>query len=92
MSIIKELSTGCEMKTVTMDYITENLKQKVYDTYCTDIKIYDRAKQFRFKRRFLGFSCLSIENNKKPIKVNNRENVIPMNMQISTGRIMFNCY
>lgn len=44
------------------------------------------------ERRFLGFSCLSIENNKKPIKVNNRENVIPMNMQISAGRIMFNCY
>lgn len=66
-SIIKELSTGCEMKTVTMDYITENLKQKVYDTYCTDIKIYDRAKQFRFER-LLEYLLAAIDDSIKQKK------------------------
>lgn len=66
-SIIKELSTGCEMKTVTMDYITETLKQKVYDTYCTDIKIYDKAKQFRFER-LLEYLLAAIDDSIKQKK------------------------
>ncbi|MCD7731613.1 MAG: hypothetical protein LUI05_09000 [Oscillospiraceae bacterium] len=51
-----------------MDTMIENIKQKVFDTYCTDIKIFERAKQCRLERilEYLLFEIEeSIKNKKK---------------------------
>ncbi len=48
--VINDITTGCSIRVCSMDSIMESLNQKISETYCTDIKIYERAKQSRTER------------------------------------------
>ena len=48
--IIKELSRRCTVITRSFDELKEELLKTFTDTYCTDVKIYEKAKERRFER------------------------------------------
>lgn len=47
---IKDLTKKCSVRVCSMGLIMESLDQKISETYCTDIKVYERAKQSRSER------------------------------------------
>lgn len=67
-NFITNITIKCVISVVSMDTMIENIKQKVFDTYCTDIKIFEKAKQCRLERilEYLLFEIEeSIKNKKK---------------------------
>lgn len=48
--IIKELSLKCNVVVKSLDDIITDLCQKIMETYCSDIKVYNRAKKSRAER------------------------------------------
>ena len=66
--IIKELSGKCIVEVSSMDSTVNDLCQIIIKTYCTDIKIYERAKQARCERfveYLLAEIDAAIKNKKK---------------------------
>lgn len=48
--LISDITTDCSIRVSSMDSIIDDLCQKISETYCTDIKVYERAKQSRTER------------------------------------------
>lgn len=48
--LISDITTDCSIRVCSMDSIIDDLCQKISETYCTDIKVYERAKQSRTER------------------------------------------
>jgi hypothetical protein len=48
--IITNLSNKCEVYAISLDEVSARISQKVSDTYCKDIKVYDKAKSIRVQR------------------------------------------
>ena len=59
--IIKELSVKCIVEISSMDSTINNLCQIIIETYCTDIKIYERAKLARCER-FVEYLLAEIDS------------------------------
>lgn len=60
-NIIKELTAKCDISTKPMEVVINHLRQKFFETYCPDIKIYEKAKSCRFER-FLEYLLYDIED------------------------------
>jgi len=67
-SLILKFTKKCVIDVYSEDQILSGLKQKIIDTYCTDIKVYEKAKQIRCDRiveYFMSEIDESIKNKKK---------------------------
>lgn len=58
--IIRELSQRCIVITRSFDELKEELLKTFKDTYCTDVKIYEKAKERRFER-FIEYVIAEID-------------------------------
>lgn len=60
MEIISDLSQRCIVTTRSFDEMKEVLSKTFIDTYCTDVKIYEKAKERRFER-FIEYVITEID-------------------------------
>ena len=58
--IIRELSQRCTITNRSFDELKEELLKTFTDTYCTDVKIYEKAKERRFER-FIEYIVAEID-------------------------------
>lgn len=58
--IIRDLSQRCTIITRSFDEMKEELLKVFTDTYCTDVKVYEKAKERRFER-FIGYVVAEID-------------------------------
>lgn len=58
--IIRELSQRCTIITRSFNELKEELLKTFTDTYCTDVKIYEKAKERRFER-FIEYIVAEID-------------------------------
>lgn len=61
MEIIKALSQRCIITTRSFDEMKEVLSKTFIDIYCTDVKIYEKAKERRFER-FIEYIIAEIDD------------------------------
>lgn len=58
--IIRDLSQRCIITTRSFDEMKEELLKVFTDTYCTDVKVYEKAKERRFER-FIEYVVAEID-------------------------------
>lgn len=61
MEIIRDLSQRCIIMAQSFDEIKKALSETFTDTYCTDVKIYEKAKERRFER-FIEYMIAEIDD------------------------------